>query len=54
MYRTASARPLWHTHSHVPESSQKAVGGAASYANKGEDKSTAATEESGDGIMITN
>ncbi len=53
-YRTASVRPLRHTHSHVPEPRQRAAGSAASYANKGEDKSTAPAEESGDGIMITN
>ena len=46
-----SARPLRRLpRSRVPESRQK----AASYANKGEDKSAAPTEESGDGIMITN
>lgn len=53
--RTASARPLRVlTRSHAPESHQKATGRAACYANKGEDKSTAPAEESGDGIMITN
>lgn len=45
---------LCDTHSRVPESRPKATGGAARYAIKAKDKSTAPSARSGYGIMITN